>query len=162
MCTGAEAFLIFSTAVSAGTAIHSANQQKDYNEYLGKQAEADSRTERQAAEIKAAERREQARRVAASARANLAASGIDVDSETANAINKDIIQRGETDALTDIDNSLDAAARMREQASVYRMRGQQAQIAGYAQATSTIASYGNASGWYGGSGTTSTPAPAGG
>lgn len=149
MCTGAEAFLIFSTAVSAGAAISSAEQQKDYNQYLAKQADYDADTERQAGEIRAEQRREQARRVAASARANLAASGVDIDSETANAINADIIRRGELDALTGIDDSADAATRLRAQAVGLRADARQAQIAGYAQATSAIASYGNSAGWYG-------------
>lgn len=160
MCTGPEVAMLFASGVSAGSAIMQGEQQKDYNEYLAKQAEADADTERQAGEIRAKERREQARRIAASARANIAASGLDVDSVTANAINADIIKRGELDALTDVDNSLDAATRMRAQASGLRFDGRQAQTGGYAQAASTIASYGAASGWYGGGGSGTTTAPA--
>ena len=161
MCTGAEIALIFATTVSAGAAIQSGEQQKDYNAYLAKQAEYDADTERQAGEIRAEQRREQARRVAATARANLAASGVDIDSETANAINADIIRRGEIDALTGVDDSLDTAGRLRQQAAGLRLQGRQAQTAGYAQAASTIASYGANSGWYG-SGGSGAPAAGGG
>lgn len=155
MCTGAEVALLVSAGVSAGSAIYSGEQQKDLADYQARQARADADAQKQAADIQAEKLRERAKRVAASARAALAASGVSLDSETAVAINKDIIERGEMDASTAQFDGLDAASRLRSQAQALRMQGNSARVAGYAQAGSAIVSYGNTAGWYG-SGSTAT------
>ncbi len=148
---GVETALIVGTVVSAASAISSGQQQKKIANYQAKQAEADANTEQQAAEIRAEKVRERARRIAASARAATAASGLSLDSETANQINQDIIKRGELDALVGVDDAGDAASRLREQATALRIKGKSEQTAGYAQAAGTALSNYTAykSGWYG-------------
>ncbi|MBU0537475.1 MAG: hypothetical protein KKF24_01215 [Gammaproteobacteria bacterium] len=152
MCTGAEIALIGAAVVGTGSAIYSGEQQKDLADYQAKQANADANAERQAAEIRGEKIREKAKSHAASVRASLAASGVSLDSVTANLINKDIIQRGEEDAIIGNNDSADAASRLRAQASVLRTQGRGAQVAGYAQAGSTALSgyAGYKGGWYGG------------
>lgn len=152
MCTGAEIALIGAAVAGTGSAIYSGEQQKDLADYQAKQANADADTERQAAEIRGDKIREKAKSHAASVRASLAASGVSLDSVSANLINKDIIQRGEEDALVGNNDSADAASRLRAQASALRAQGRGAQVAGYAKAGSTALSgyAGYKGGWYGG------------
>ncbi|MBQ0795760.1 hypothetical protein [Zhongshania sp.] len=139
------------TAVSAGSAIYSGYQQKEMADYQAKQANADADAEQQAAVIRGDKIREKAKSYAASTRAALAASGVSIDSISANLINKDIIQRGEEDALIGINDSADAASRLRAQAKMSRTEGRNAVVAGYAKAGSTVLSGYAQSGWYGGS-----------
>lgn len=158
MCTGAEIALIGAAAIGAGSAIYSGQQQKAAAEYQADQAEADAIAEKGAAQVRAEKIRERARTQAAAARAAIAASGMNVNSQTSDLINEDIIRRGEMDAETGVNDSLDAAARLRAQATSLRSSGSAAQTAGYANAASTaLTAYGGyKSGWYG---STEKPAP---
>lgn len=149
MCTGVEIALIAGTAISAGSAVAAGEQQKDMANYQAKQAQADARAEQDAAEIQGDKIREHSKRVASAARAAMAASGLSLESETANAINADIIKRGEKDALTGIDDSADMASRLRAQAQGLKLAGRSAQVAGYAKAGSSVLSTGYTAGWWG-------------
>lgn len=151
MCTGATVALLAAAAIGTGTAIYSGQQQKAAMKYQADQAEADAIAEKGAAQVRAEKIRERARAQAAAAKAAIAASGVNVNSETANLINEDIIKRGEMDAETGVTDSLDAAARLRAQATSLRISGSSAQTAGYANAASTaLTAYGGyKSGWYG-------------
>lgn len=152
MCTGVEIALIASAGISAGSAIASGEQQKDMANYQAKQAQADARTAQDAAAIEGDKIREHSKRVASAARAAMAASGLSLESETANAINADIIKRGEKDALIGNDDGADMASRLRAQAQGLKIAGRSAQTAGYANAASSALSSYSASGggWYGG------------
>ncbi len=142
---------IIATTVSAGSAVMSGQQQKETANYQARQADADAEAEKGAAAVRAQKIREITRQRAASATAATAASGLDVDSTSANLINADIIKRGEMDALTGIDDSMDQASRLRAQAQGLRIGGKQAQMAGYAQAVGSAISTTSQvkSGWYG-------------
>lgn len=152
MCTGAEIALIAAAAAGTGSAIYSGQQQEKLAEYQAAQSEADANTEKQAAQIRGDKIRERAKSQAASIRASLAASGVSLDSVTANMINKDVIQGAEEDALIGINDASDAAGRLRAQAGVLRIQGRNAKIAGYAKgASSALSAYsGSQGGWYGG------------
>jgi len=142
---------VAATAVSAGTSVMSGYQQKQMNKFKASQAEADAEAGKGEAMVRAEKIRKHTQARAASARAALAASGVDVGSESATLINKDIIKRGEEDALVGIDDSLDAARRLKASATTLRSAGNQAVIGGLAKAGSSVldgyAKYNN--GWYG-------------
>lgn len=151
MCDPISVALI-ATSVTAGSAIYSGYQQKEMANYQAAQARADANAEEQAAAIRAEKIREQAKRQASSVRAALAASGVSIDSESANLINKDTIRRGELDAITGVNDATDAAGRLRAQATSLRYAGNSAVVAGYASAAGTALTSYSAykSGWYGG------------
>ena len=140
---------LIATGISAGSAIASGEQQKDMANYQAKQAQADARTAQDAAAIEGDKIREHSKRVASAARAAMAASGLSLESETANAINADIIKRGEKDALTGMSDGADMASRLRAQAQGLKLAGRSAQVAGYAQAGSSVLSTGYTAGWWG-------------
>jgi len=148
MCTGAEIAILASMA--AGTAI-SVNQQNKMANFQEAQAKQSAVEETQAGELRAEQARERAKRIAASARANMAASGVNIDSVTSNLINKDIIARGEKDAFTETLNAADRATALRQQADVFNLQGRQAVTAGVVNlATSAIATGARRDGsWYG-------------
>jgi hypothetical protein len=148
MCTGAEIAMI--AVAVAGTAITVKNQQ-DMADFQEKQAKANADAERQAGEIRAQQARDRARRIAASARASLAASGVNIDSVTGNLINKDITMRGEQDAFAQTLNAEDRATALRQQADVFKLRGDQAVSSGVANLSSTVISTGARQDgtWYG-------------
>lgn len=148
MCTGAEVALLAATVASTAATVE---HQKDVAEFQADQARARADTEKQAGEIRAEKARERAKRVASSARAAMAASGVDIDSVTGNLINKDIIMRGEEDAFAETLNAQDRATALRQQADVFNMRGRQAQTAGAANIATTAISTGARSNgsWYG-------------
>ena len=148
MCTGAEVALLVAAGASTAITVHNQKEQADFQ---ADQAKANAETERQAGEIKAQKARERARRVAASARAAIAASGLDVNSVSANLINKDIIERGEEDAFVQTLNAEDRASALRQQANVFKLEGKQAVSSGVARFGSSAVSAGARSDgtWYG-------------
>lgn len=141
MCTGTS-FALYamaaSAAVSAVSAIQQGQQQKEWGDYQAKQAEADAKAEKSAAEVHAEKIRKLARIQASEANASLAGSGVDVGEGTAININKDIYANAEYDALTTILNGADAARRGEAAAAGYRLRGQQARQAGNLGAASSV------------------------
>lgn len=150
MCTGAEVALL-STAVTAGSAIAQGQQQKKSFKAQAQSQRNRAQEAEDIAKVKGEQHREQARRVAASARAAMAASGLSLDSESANLINKDIIERGELDAANTEFDGADAASKLRFAASLDSMRGSQASTAGFVNAgTSALGNYARyKNGWYG-------------
>jgi len=148
MCTGAEIALI---AVAAGGTAITVKNQKDLADFQADQAKANAETEKQAGQIRAEQTRERASRIAASARASLAASGVNIDSVTGNLINKDITMRGEEDAFFQEMNAEDRATALRQQADVFNLRGKQAVTEGVANVASSAISTGvrNDGTWYG-------------
>ncbi len=166
MCTGTT-FALYAmaaaAAVGAYASIQSAEQQKDWNEYQGKQAEADAKAEKSAAEVHAEKIRKLARIQASEANASLAGSGVEVGEGTALNINKEIYANAEEDAVMTIFGGSDRAARGNAEAAGYRLKGSQAQQAGYLNATSTIlgAAGGMAKGWKSPASNGTTPAAGG-
>lgn len=153
---GVETAIIIAAAASAGSSVMSGVQQRKMSNYQAKQAEADAEAEKGAAIVRAENIRKITQQKASSARAAIAASGASLDSQTATLINKDIVKRGETDAIVGIDDSQDAASRLRASATSLRSQGNQALVAGIANAGSTaLSTYaGVQSGWYGSAGST--------
>lgn len=152
MCSGTS-FALYAmaaaAAVGAYASIQSAEQQKDWNEYQGKQAEADAKAEKSAAEVQAEKIRKMARINAGEATASLAGSGVDVGEGTALNINSEIYGRAEEDAVMTIFGGADRSARGNAEAAGYRLKGSQAQQAGYLNAASTVlgAAGSTAKGW---------------
>lgn len=145
----AYAAMATGTILSAYSSYQQGENQKDWADYQAKQAEADANADKSAAEVHAEMIRKMARRQAGEATASLAGSGVDVGEGTALNINKEIYGNAEEDAMLTIFGGSDRAARGNAEAAGYRLKGSQAQQAGYLNATSTIlGSAGSvASGW---------------
>lgn len=144
--------LAAAAAVSAYSSYQQGENQKDWADYQARQAEADAKAEKSAAEVQAEKIRKMARIQAGEATASLAGSGVDVGEGTALNINKEIYRNAEDDAVMTIFGGVDRAARGNAEAAGYRLKGSQAQQAGYLNATSSLLSaYGTAArGWNGG------------
>lgn len=141
--------LAAAAAVSAYSSYQQGENQKDWADYQARQAEADAKAEKSAAEVQAEKIRKMARIQAGEATASLAGSGVDVGEGTALNINKEIYRNAEDDAVMTIFGGVDRAARGNAEAAGYRLKGSQAQQAGYLNATSSLLSaYGTAArGW---------------
>jgi len=135
MCTGAELMLL-STVVSAGTAIQQGEQQEDWADYQSDQAQADATAERQASILQAEKIRKLAKKQQSEAIAALAGSGVNTGEGTAVQINEEIGYRGESDAIMTIFG--DQSSQYLKEAEGYKIKGQQAQTAGYLNAGSSV------------------------
>ena len=93
-----------------------------------------------AAVIQAEKIRKLARAQAGESTAALAGSGVDVGEGTAVNINQDIYRRAEEDAVMTIFGGIDRAKRGEAQAQDDRIRGEQAQTAGYLNAAGSVLS----------------------
>lgn len=129
---------VAATGLSATSSVLGGMQQSAMMKGQAAQANADADAERGAAMVRAEKIRKMAKSQAASARASLAAGGVNLDSASASLINKDIIERGEQDALTNINDATDTAGRLRAQAKSLRSAGKQAVVGGLAQAGSSV------------------------
>lgn len=130
--------MVAAAGISAYSAIQQGEQQKEWANYQAAQAEADAKAEKSAAEVHAEKIRKMARIQASEANASLAGSGVEVGEGTAVNINNDIYANAEEDAVMTIFGGADRAARGNAQATGYRIKGSQAQQAGYLNATSSI------------------------
>ena len=148
---GVETALIIAATVSAGASVMSGMQQKEISKGQARQADADANAAKGDAQVRAEMIRKVTQQKAASARAAIAASGGSLDSATASLINKDIVQRGEMDALIGVNDGMDTASRLRASAKSLRTAGSQAAVAGVVNAgTSALSTYaGYQAGWYG-------------
>lgn len=138
MCEPTTLIMAAGTVFSAYSAIQQGKQQEEWADYQARQAEADARAERSAAEVHAEKIRKMARIQASEANASLAGSGVEVGEGTALNINKDIYTNAEEDAVMTIFGGIDRAARGNAEAAGYRTKGSQARSAGYTNAASTI------------------------
>lgn len=140
---------IASAAVGVYSSIQEGKQQREWSEYQARQAEADAAAEKSAAQVHAEKIRKIARIQAGEANADLAASGVEVGQGTALNINKEIYANAEEDAVMTLFGGADRAARGNAEAAGYRIKGRQAQQAGYLKATSTAlgAAHDVAKGW---------------
>lgn len=126
------------TILAAGAAVQQGIETKKYNDYLANQAEADKRTAQSAAEVEAMRIRKQREQIRSNAIAELAASGVDVNSDTALRIDQQIVRDSEEDAFLALAGGTDRANRLDAEAQGYRNTGKQARTAGYVNAGTSL------------------------
>jgi hypothetical protein len=143
------AILIAGAATSAVSAISQGQQAKATGNYQAEQMRADADATRAEAQLEAAKIRKAGQRQRSSAIAAQAASGVKVDTGTAELINTEIIQNAEEDALTTIQSGGTRSRQMNAGAQAAQIGGKNAQRAGYMNAASTALGAGAtvAKGW---------------
>ncbi len=114
-------------------------------DYEAAQGEADARAEAKAAIVEADMIRKRGRQAAAEAGAEVAASGNQLASAGALAINREIYRGAEEDAYFALIGGKDRSQRMQAGAQLDRMRGKSAKNAGVFGALQTLGS--TAAGW---------------
>ena len=144
------ALLIGSAVVAGGSAIMQGQQAEAMGNYQAEQARADADAAAESAKLEAANIRKAGERQRSSARAALAASGVNVDTGTAELINTEIQQNAEQDALTTIQTGVSRARMINAEGQASRIAGDNAATAGFLNAASTAMSAGytgKKSGW---------------
>ncbi len=142
MCTGAE-FLLVSAAVSAGTAVYAGEQQKKAGAQQANAINAQAGQELDAARAQAERLRKATQFKRGTARAALAASGVDVDSGTSLLIDQTITETGMQDAYSTLLTGERRSDTLNTQAGLSLRSGRDAATAGYVQAGgSLLSSYG--------------------
>lgn len=131
----ATIYSVYSTQQSGKQAQLNANAQGD-------QAQLDADTAASAAVVQADRIRRLARNQASEANAALAASGVEVGAGTAININEEIIGNAEEDAALTIFNGRNQGARLDNEASNYRLAGNQARSNANSQSVGTVLSAG--------------------
>lgn len=124
--------------LAAGTAVHQSQTQSNYQEYQANQAEADARAEIGLAKVEAERIRTAAKRQRSEAIAALAASGVDVNSDTALVIDRQISRDAEEDASLTILGGADRDRRLRAEAGGYRNMSRNSRNAGYINAATSL------------------------
>lgn len=124
--------------LAAGAAVHQAQTQSNYNEYLSNQAQADARAEAGAAQVEAERIRKAAKKQRGEAIAALAASGVDVNSSTALKIDQDITRDSEEDAGLSILGGQYRGRVLNAEAQGYRSAASRARGAGYTGAATSL------------------------
>lgn len=156
MCTGIAIGMLAATAFGTAATLYSTDTQAKQAEsnlkFQAAQGEADAKAADGAARVEAERIRKAARAQRATATAQAAANGADIDSPTAVKIDEEIVRNSEEDALTTILNGGDRSARMRQQsrmdrigAGLARSEGRQQQAATLISAAGTMTNYGQ--GW---------------
>lgn len=137
MCTGAEIAIIAAAVAGTGTAIYSGQQQA---KAAGAQAAALSEQaaqEQEAAKAEADRLRQATRFKRGEARAALAASGVDVDSQTATLIDQTIVSNDEQDAFNLLLTGQRRAGSLSAESQLSLRAGRDAATAGYLDAANT-------------------------
>ena len=132
------AIMAVSTALSAFAAIQGGRAAKHQADYESAQAEADARAEKAAAEVRASRIRDLMKEQRSTARASIAASGVDVGEGTPLLIEQEITARGEEDAILEILGGENAMRRGYAYAQGLRLQGRRARTAGYFGAASSL------------------------
>lgn len=140
-------------ALSAISSMKQGESQHDWAEYQADQMRADAAADQGLARVQAKQIRAQGDRQRGSARAAMAASGINVDGiGTPTIVDKGISQRSEHDAFLTLLGADDRARRTDQQAYGAELQGDQARSAGYMGAGSSLLSaggkYGQQAGWF--------------
>ncbi len=146
MCNPLLALTLVATGVSAYSTYQQGQTQKDFSNYEARQAEADARAEKGAAQVEAERLRKAGQRASAEASAAIAASGQDLSSAGAIGINREITRGAEEDAYFTLLGGGDRAARLNAGATMSRARGAAAAQAGTLNAFAQVAQ-GAAQGW---------------
>lgn len=143
---------IAATATSATSSIMQGFSQNAQAKALSQEATNKATEEKGAAAVRAERIRKIARSKAKEADAAFAAAGIDISSGAPLTVNQDILERGELDALTGINDSEGEANLLIAKARNIRARGRNAITGGLLEATDTAltntAKFQN--GWHGG------------
>ena len=134
------AILMASAGLGAVSAISQGNQAAAMGKYQAEQAAADANAARESAKLEAAQIRKAGEKQRSSARAALAASGVNVDTGTAELINTEIQQNAEQDALTTIQTGVNRSRAINAEGEAARISGRNARTAGYLNAGSTALS----------------------
>jgi hypothetical protein len=129
------------TGLSVFSAISGGMQQSAYAKYQSKQAVEDAKYARGAAMVRAEKIRKAGEIKQSEARLSLAGSGVDVNAGTSVEINKKIGANAEEDALTEILDGNNQAARLNQQAEAYKISGSNAKTAGYLNAGASALGY---------------------
>lgn len=129
-----------STAVGAYATYQSGQTQKDFANYEAAQAQADAKAQEGAAQVEADRIRKAGKVAAEEANAAVAASGQDLSSAGALAINREVYRGSEEDAYFALLGGKDRAARLNAQAGLTRARGAAAAQAGSLGAFATALS----------------------
>lgn len=137
------AMMAVSTALAAYSAVRSGVAAKQQADYESKQAEADARAEKAAAEVRAQRIRDLVEEQRGSARAAIAASGVDVNEGTPVLLESEITRRGEEDAVLEILGGNAAMERGYAYAQGLRLQGRRDRTAGYLGAASSLLSAGS-------------------
>lgn len=140
VCEPTTILLVSAAAVGAYATYQSGQVQKDFAEYEAAQGEADAKAQAGAAQVEAERIRKMGRMAAEEANAAVAASGQDLASAGALAINREIYRGAEEDAYFALLGGKDRAARLNAQAGLTRARGGAAAQAGTMNAFSTALS----------------------
>lgn len=144
MCTGVEIAMLASAAVGTVGTIYSGMQQAAAAEDQAQIAENNAAYEADANKQQAEKIRRMAKAQRGEANAALAASGVKLGEGTPLAIQKDIIQKSEEDALSAMLTGSRALKSGSDQADMLRASGEAASTSGYITALSTGATaYGN-------------------
>lgn len=143
------ALMVAGAAVSAGSAISQGRQAQATGNYQAAQAAADADAARATAQLEADKLRKAGRQQRSQAVAAQAASGVKVDTGTAELINTEITQQAEEDALTTIQSGNTRARQINAEGEAARISGNNAKKAGVLNATSTALGAGAtvAKGW---------------
>lgn len=149
MCTGVEIAYVAGMVLAAGGAVHQAQTQSNYQEYQADQAEADARAEAGMAKVEAERIRKESKRERSAAIAALAASGVDVNSDTALVIDQEISRGAEEDAALVMFGGADRVNRLNAEAGGYRNMASNTRNSGYVAATSNLlrGASNNGKGW---------------
>jgi hypothetical protein len=123
------------SAMVFGATATKAKADANYQKYQAAQLRADANAVVGAANVDAMKTRRAAAQQSASAVLQLASSGIDVDSQMAYEVERDIRERAHEDAYINIFNAARDAARMRAQAKEYKRNAKNTMLAGWINAT---------------------------
>lgn len=133
MCTGIEIAAIVGTALSTTATLYAQDTSKKQAEataqYQADQAAADARAAQGQAQVDAEAIRKDAKRQRATAVAQAAAAGVDVNSPTALKIDETITKNAETDAYMTILNGDNYAAKLNQQGEAAKISGENASSA---------------------------------
>lgn len=149
MCVEPTTLLLASTAVSGVSAIAQGQQAQAMGNYQAAQAQADADATKAAALIEAKNIRAAGKRQQSAAMAAQAASGVTIDSGTAEVINREIATNSEYDAQIAILTGGTRARQLSAQGEAARISGNNAATAGFlnAGASALRAGYTVGSGW---------------
>lgn len=149
MCEPTTIMMAAGLAISAYGMYQQGEQADAWSKYEQKQANADAAAEAGMARVEAQRIRDRAKADRSRAIAALAASGVDLNSDTALKIDQDITRRSAEDAYLSILGGEDRSARRVQEGVASRISGRQARNASRINAAGTLLKAGNkvASGW---------------
>lgn len=142
MCTGIEIALIAGSAISAVGAVQQGKQAKKMGEFQQAQAMEDAKAEREASADRAEKIRKIGQLQKSSARSALAKSGVVADAGTALTIQSDIIERTESDAVSEILTGENKGRRFEQEGQMARLTGNNAYQSGILGAGKSVLSGG--------------------